>query len=131
MLMDQNINKSKREHLPLLLSQFKFGIEIEEHRVQLSTGTLSKQTHPKKFGSKKFNSHFQTDFSESQEELITAPHPSSEKALEQLYELQMILAQSLQNDELICPLSMPPHLNSNDINYLLTHFERSWYQDYA
>ena len=90
MLMDQNINKSKREHLLLLLSQFKFGIEIEEHRIQLSTGTLSKQTHPKNFGSRKFNSHFQTDFSESQEELITAPHPSSEKALEQLYELQMM-----------------------------------------
>lgn len=130
MLMDQNINKSKREYLLSLLSQFKFGIEIEEHRVQLSTGTLSKQTHPKNFGPRKFNSHFQTDFSESQEELITAPHPSSEKALEQLYELQMILAQSLQNDELIWPLSMPPHLNSNDINYLLTHFERSWYQEY-
>lgn len=49
MLMDQNINKSKREYLLSLLSQFKFGIEIEEHRVQLSTGTLSKQTHPKNF----------------------------------------------------------------------------------
>lgn len=128
--MTQDIDRVKRKRLLSFLSAANFGIEIEEHRVQLSTQSLSKFPHSKKFGSRRFNPYFQTDFSESQEELVTAPQTSSEEALSQLHELQMILASTLEEDEIVWPLSMPPHLKNEDTDFLLTHFERPWYQEY-
>ncbi|MGX6465472.1 glutamate--cysteine ligase [Leuconostoc falkenbergense] len=128
--MAQNIDRLKRKRLLSFLSDATFGVEIEEHRVQLSTQSLSRYSHSNEFGSRRFNPYFQTDFSESQEELVTAPHSSSAEALAQLHELQMILASTLEKDEVVWPLSMPPHLENEDVDYLLTHFERPWYQKY-
>lgn len=108
----------------------RFGIEIEEHRIQTTTNTLSRKPHPHTLGDRKTQPYFQTDFSESQEEVVTAPQLSTKKALAHLHELQTILAEELAEDEVIWPLSMPPHLNPDDINFLNTHFERPWYQDY-
>lgn len=108
----------------------RFGIEIEEHRVQTSTHTLSRHPHPSALGDRQTQPYFQTDFSESQEEVVTSPQHSTKQALAHLHELQTILAEALTKDEIIWPLSMPPHLNADDIHFLNTHFERPWYQDY-
>ncbi|CAH1856687.1 glutamate--cysteine ligase [Convivina intestini] len=112
------------------LFQGLFGLEIEEHRVQISRSSLSQLAHSAKFGDRSFHPYFQTDFSESQEELVTAPHKTSQAALQQLHELQTILTSHLTDDEIIWPLSMPPHLAADDLNFLANHFERTWYQAY-
>ena len=128
--MSENLDHLKRNHLLDLLFAGRFGIEIEEHRVQLGQPRLSQHPHSRQLGTRKTNPYFQTDFSESQEELVTAPKHASKDALAHLHELQTILSNELSEDEIIWPLSMPPHLNEDDIDFLLTHFERPWYQEY-
>lgn len=116
-----------------LLSQLfdgNFGIEIEEHRVQTGRKSLSQHVHPVALGDRRIQPYFQTDFSESQEELVTAPQSSIDKALRNLRELENILNGQLADDEVIWPLSMPPHLAPDDVTFLEEHFERYWYQDY-
>ncbi|WEV54325.1 glutamate--cysteine ligase [Leuconostocaceae bacterium ESL0723] len=118
-----------QKHLAWLY-QGHFGIEIEEHRVQTGRKSLSQHPHPASLGDRIDQPYFQTDFSESMEELVTAPKPSTKAVLDHLHELQAILAHELQPDEIIWPLSMPPHLAPDDLKFLETHFERYWYQDY-
>lgn len=108
----------------------RFGIEIEEHRIQVGSKTLSRQPHPRTLGDRRTQPYFQTDFSESQEEVVTAPELSTALARTHLHELQVMLSEELADDEIIWPLSMPPLLTDDDINFLNTHFERPWYQDY-
>ncbi|MEX0379873.1 glutamate--cysteine ligase [Leuconostoc sp. MS02] len=108
----------------------RFGIEIEEHRLQTGSKTLSRHPHPHNLGDRRLQPYFQTDFSESLEELVTAPKSSSAKALAHLHELQLMLSEELADDEIIWPLSMPPHLTTADITFLNAHFDRPWYQDY-
>lgn len=107
-----------------------FGIEIEEHRVDVSTGTLSEFSHNKKLGNRRTQPYFQTDFSESMEELITPPNPTIEDSYQQLHNLQKVLQSSLNSQEIIWPFSMPPKMSTNNLNYLKNHFERDWYADY-
>ena len=124
---DENISSN---NLNSNLFSGKFGIEIEEHRVQTDTLSLSQHPHPASLGKRKTHPYFQTDFSESQEEVVTAVQSSSSAALQHLHELQFMLTQSLQGNEFIWPLSMPPYLREADIIFLKTHFERPWYQKY-
>ncbi|MGX7052304.1 glutamate--cysteine ligase [Leuconostoc palmae] len=128
--MSDTYTNIKKNQLITDLFSGTFGIEIEEHRIQISTRSLSQHPHADILGNRRTQPYFQTDFSESQEELVTAPQFSTQKALTHLHELQFMLSTVLANDELIWPLSMPPHLSVSDIDYLKTHFERSWYQDY-
>lgn len=123
-------NKITTEDLNNTLYAGRFGIEIEEHRVQTSSKTLSRHPHPNTLGDRRIQPYFQTDFSESLEEVVTAPKSSSSKALAHLHELQLMLNEELADDEIIWPLSMPPHLTTDDINFLNTHFDRPWYQEY-
>ncbi len=128
--MLQNSIQLTDNKLREILFAGRFGIEIEEHRVQSGSKSLSQHPHPRDLGNRQYQPYFQTDFSESQEELVTGTKHSSKDALMHLHELQTILASELAEDEIIWPLSMPPHLSANDIDYLLNHFERSWYQEY-
>ncbi|RRG17617.1 glutamate--cysteine ligase [Weissella viridescens] len=106
------------------------GIEIEEHRVQLPSAHLSQHPHDSALGDRRTEPNFQTDFSESQEELVTDPQPSVNAALDQLKQLQTRLTAHLKTDEIIWPLSMPPYMADSDVTYLANHFERPWYADY-
>lgn len=121
-------------HLPPTLTlgtlAERVGIEIEEHRVQLPTAHLSQHPHDSALGDRQTEPNFQTDFSESQEELVTDPQPTVRKALTQLTQLQNRLMDHLKADEIIWPLSMPPYMADSDVDYLATHFERPWYADY-
>lgn len=107
-----------------------FGIEIEEHRVDVNSKTLSQIKHNAELGDRKTQPYFQTDFSESMEELITAPQPTIQKSHHQLHNLQKILQSKLTQQEIIWPFSMPPKMNPNDLAYLENHFERNWYAEY-
>ena len=55
------------------LKKSSIGVEIEEHRV-LKNGRLSNHPYPSGLGSREFHPYLQSDFAESQSELITDPH---------------------------------------------------------
>lgn len=89
----------------LLLRQGLHGLEKESLRVN-PDGTLALTPHPAGLGSPLENPNITTDFSESQIEFITDPHPSIEDMLFQLDDLHEQVKEQL-NGELLWPLSMP------------------------
>ena len=52
------------------IDQARFGIEQEGQRVDLA-GNLAKTDHPAIFGDRSYHPYIQTDFSETQTEMIT------------------------------------------------------------
>lgn len=105
------------------------GIEVEEHRIR-SDGHLSNYPYPTAFGSRNFHPTLQSDFGESQMELITIPKHNETKTLEYLNLLQTIVHQHLRTDETIWPLSMPPFLSTQDKRFISQHFGRPYFQSY-
>ncbi|WP_395318300.1 glutamate--cysteine ligase [Fructilactobacillus frigidiflavus] len=112
------------------LTKGLFGIEIEEHRVDINSKTISQIKHNHELGDRRTQPYFQTDFSESMEELVTAPQDTVKKSHQQLHNLQKILQLKLTKQEIIWPFSMPPKMNQADVDFLENHFERYWYVDY-
>lgn len=111
------------------LLEGRFGIEVEEHRLT-EDGHLSTYAYPAAFGSRSFHPTLQSDFGESQMELVTLAQPNETAARQYLDVLQTIVHQHLQPDEVIWPMSMPPFLSAADKQYISTHFERPKYQAY-
>ena len=107
----------------------KFGIELEAHRVS-KAGRLSRIDHSAKLGSRRMHPYLQTDYSETQAELVTEPVDSFETARDRLLQLQWVLRYHMADDESIWPLSMPPELKQDDLQWLDEKFERTWMQDY-
>ena len=66
--------------------------------------------HPKSFGSRSYHPYIQTDFAESQLELITPPNKKVEDSLRWLSAIHEVVLRSLPDDEYIFPLSMPAGL---------------------
>lgn len=87
-----------------------FGLEKENIRVDRE-GKLALTPHPKAFGSKMENPYIQTDFSESQVEMITPVFPDPEETCRFLEALQDIVSQELSlTGEYLWPSSNPPVL---------------------
>ncbi|SVD85157.1 uncharacterized protein METZ01_LOCUS438011, partial [marine metagenome] len=84
---------------------FNRGIEREALRIQ-PNGLLANSQHPSEFGSKLAHPMVTTDFSESQLEIITPVHTSSEEILTELQKLHQHVYQGLSS-ELLWPGSMP------------------------
>ena len=70
----------KQHHLELLFQQGSFGIEKESQRVH-ADGSIVTSLHPKAFGNRRFHPYIQTDFAESQLELVTPPMKKLEDTL--------------------------------------------------
>ncbi|PNK60826.1 glutamate--cysteine ligase [Psychrobacter sp. FDAARGOS_221] len=100
------------------------GIEKEGLRVQ-SDGFLSQQPHPKSLGSKLTHPYITTDYSESLLELITSPKPTVAETLNMLRELHVLVYQSLEDGELMWPLSMPCLLSADDNDIPLADYGSS------
>lgn len=114
--------------------QAVFGIEKEGLRVT-SNGQLALTKHPQEFGNRNFHPYIQTDFSESQLELITPPLPSVQESYDWMAALHDVALQTIPLDESIWPISMPMVLpdesmipiakldNKEDVKYreVLTH----------
>jgi glutamate--cysteine ligase len=93
-----------------LLRAGRFGLEREALRVTPS-GDLALTPHPAEFGDKLGHPRITVDFSESQLELITAPHPSVETAWAELAALHDEVEAVLDaRGERLWPFSMPPAL---------------------
>ena len=99
----------KQHHLGLLFRQGSFGFEKESQRVH-ADGSIVTTPHPKSFGSRSYHPYIQTDFAESQLELITPPNKKVEDSLRWLSAIHEVVLRSLPDGEYIFPLSMPAGL---------------------
>ena len=99
----------KQYHLELLFQQGTFGIEKESQRVH-SDGSIVTSLHPKAFGNRRFHPYIQTDFAESQLELVTPPMKKLEDTLRWLSAIHEVTLRTLPEDEFIFPFSMPAGL---------------------
>jgi len=99
-IIDNSLNKD--------LFRGQFGLEKENVRVD-HDGKLALTLHPKAFGSKTENPYIQTDFSESQIEMITPSFDSIEETYRFMEALQDIVSIEL-NGEYLWPSSNPPIL---------------------
>lgn len=82
------------------------GIEKESLRVK-EDGKLSLSDHPAEFGSRSYHPYIQTDFSESQLELVTPAVDSLDEAYRQLIALHDVTLRTIPEDEWLWPFSMP------------------------
>lgn len=99
----------KQHHLELLFQQGSFGIEKESQRVY-ADGSIVTSLHPKAFGNRRFHPYIQTDFAESQLELVTPPMKKLEDTLRWLSAIHEVSLRTLPEDEFIFPFSMPAGL---------------------
>ncbi|MDG6895741.1 bifunctional glutamate--cysteine ligase GshA/glutathione synthetase GshB [Volucribacter amazonae] len=99
----------KQQQLGLLFQQGNFGLEKESQRVY-ADGRIVTTPHPKTFGNRAYHPYIQTDFAESQLELITPPCSNLNDSLRWLSAIHEVMARSLPEDEYIFPLSMPAGL---------------------
>lgn len=105
------------------------GIEIEEHRID-DHGRLSRKPYPQNLGSRRYHPYLQSDFSESMSEIITDPNPNIGGVLDQLDTLQTVLYRSIDKSESFWPLSMPPAMDEDDVDFIKGHFGRPAYAKY-
>lgn len=109
---------------PSLLSGMKRGIEKEGLRMQ-PNGYSAVSFHPAGLGSKLTHPFITTDYSENLLELITSPKDTIKDALDMLRKLHVLVHRSLQNDELMWPMSMPCMLSDNDEDIPLADYGTS------
>lgn len=86
--------------------QGTFGIEREGQRVK-KDGTIVKTLHPKRFGKRSYHPYIQTDFAETQLELVSPAKESVDETLRYLKAIHEIVTKELIDDEYIWPLSIP------------------------
>ena len=97
---------------PAALTGIRRGIEKESLRVR-PDGALATTPHPAALGSALAHPHITTDFSESQLELITAPHPGPEACLAELERIHQVVHRGI-GDEILWCASMPCRLPTDD-----------------
>src|SRR3990172_9300568 len=102
----------KRAPDPAVLKAMRRGIEKESLRVR-PDGRLAATPHPVALGSALAHPHITTDFSESQLELITGPHPVVEACLEELTRIHQAVYGAI-GEELLWGSSMPCGLPADD-----------------
>ncbi|AIL32623.1 bifunctional glutamate--cysteine ligase GshA/glutathione synthetase GshB [Basilea psittacipulmonis] len=101
----------KENHLEQWFFQGTFGIEKEGHRID-AHGNIMTSPHPHIFGNRSYHPYIQTDFAESQLELITPTAKSIQECLRWLGTIHEVVWRSLPENEYITPLSMPTDLSN-------------------
>ncbi|WP_439234462.1 bifunctional glutamate--cysteine ligase GshA/glutathione synthetase GshB [Lonepinella koalarum] len=101
----------KQHRLELLFQQGLFGFEKESQRVY-ADGSVVITEHPKTFGNRSYHPYIQTDFAESQLELITPPNKKIEDSLRWLSAIHEVVLRTIPDNEYIFPMSMPAGLPS-------------------
>ena len=118
----------KNNNLEEIFTNVKIGLEKEGQRI-LKDGTISKTDHPKVFGVRHENPYIQTDFAESQVELITTPENSEKSVLRVLNAVHEVTLKNMPADEFIWPLSIPAILpDEKDIR--VAQFENKFDVEY-
>ncbi|EXI61347.1 glutamate--cysteine ligase [Mannheimia granulomatis] len=104
----------RENHLALLFQQGCFGLEKESQRIGIK-GNIVTTPHPAIFGNRSYHPYIQTDFAESQLELITPPNAKLEDTFRWLSAIHEVVLRSLPEDEYIFPLSMPAGLPPEEL----------------
>lgn len=107
---------------PYLLSA-RFGLEKESQRTTFD-GQLAKTDHPKSLGDRSYHPYIQTDFSETQMELITPVATSIREMLRYLAAIHDVAQRSMNKHEMLWPLSMPPKLPTNDREIMIAKLDQ-------
>lgn len=94
--------------------QATFGLERESLRIN-TENRVAQTPHPEKLGSRSFHPYIQTDYSEPQLELITPVTQSTKEARRFLGAITDVACRSMNKDEYLWPLSMPPHITEDEI----------------
>ena len=110
------------ERIKSILTGFNIGLEKESQRVDVN-GALAESNHPHVLGNRSYHPYIQTDFSETQIELITQVFDTNQGALEQLEALHDVTLRSMEHDEMLWPISMPPDLPEDDRNIKIAKLE--------
>jgi len=106
------------------LLKARYGIEKESHRVDLS-GNLAKTDHPKTITLKDDHPYIQRDFSETQMELITPVTETVEDLFHSLAAIHDVVYRSLDEGEMLWPLSMPPQLPEKEEEIVIAKLENA------
>ncbi|WP_187387502.1 hypothetical protein [Weissella muntiaci] len=112
-----------------LLLAGNFGLEMEVNRIQRN-GELSAQPYPRLFGDRRKHPFLKSDYSEGMIELVTPVGKSIKEAYDELRYLTYVLRHELYDNEGLWPLSLPPRVKENDVEWLDTFFEKNWEQRY-
>lgn len=113
----------RQENIRSLFKKARFGLEKESQRVSL-TGELAKTDHPQILGNRSFHSTVQTDFSETQMELITPAVETAQEVLDYLGAIHEVALRSMNKDEMLWPLSMPPELPELEEDIIIAKLDR-------
>ena len=114
----------KDNNLEELFSKVTIGIEKEGQRI-LENGHISKTDHPKVLEPRHENPYIQTDFAESQIELITTPERNEKDVIRVLNAIHEVALKNIPEDEYIWPLSIPAVL-PDDKDIKVAQFEKEW-----
>lgn len=95
-----------KKNLFSLYNEATIGIEKEGHRV-LADGQISKSDHPRNIGNRLGHPYIQTDFAESQLELITSAEKSERQVYRYLSAIHEVVLRKIPKDEYIWPMSVP------------------------
>lgn len=107
-----NLLQKAPKNLPVL--QATFGLERESLRIN-TEHRVAQTSHPTVFGNRNFHPYIQTDYSEPQLELITPVAHSTKEALRFLGAITDVVNRSINQEEYLWPLSMPPHITEDEV----------------
>lgn len=96
----------KENHWEPLYLKAIIGIEKESQRIK-EDGVISVKDHPASFGNRSFHPYIQTDFAESQLELVTPPAESIDEVMQWLSAIHDVVHQSIPEEEYLLPYSLP------------------------
>ncbi|MFA9414398.1 MULTISPECIES: bifunctional glutamate--cysteine ligase GshA/glutathione synthetase GshB [unclassified Streptococcus] len=111
MTMDQLLQQLP-ETAPVL--QATFGLERESLRIT-DTSRVAQTPHPSLLGSRQFHPYIQTDYGEAQLELITPVAQTTAETRRFLGAITDVAGRSIERDQYLWPLSMPPHISEADV----------------
>ncbi|WP_438313066.1 bifunctional glutamate--cysteine ligase GshA/glutathione synthetase GshB [Sporosarcina sp. FA9] len=106
------------DHVKPYIFKGRYGIEKEGQRIDLS-GDLAKTDHPTKISINDVNPYIQRDFSETQMELITPVTDSLEDLFSYLSAIHEVAYRSMDANEMLWPLSMPPKLPEKEEDIII------------
>ena len=89
-----------------LFTKGVYGLEKESQRMK-KDGTITKTHHPDSFGNRTFHPYVQTDFAETQLELITPPVDSVKETMQWLAAIHDVALQTIPENEFLLPFSVP------------------------
>ena len=94
--------------------QATFGIERESLRIN-ANHKVAQTPHPEKLGSRSFHPYIQTDYSETQIEVITPISHSAKEGGRFLGAITDVAMRSMEKGKYLGPFSMPPVISEDDI----------------